>query len=102
MRNLQNSMKEALRQAWIDRALSAYTKDLEISNKQCNAYLRALEKQEQAKPWTRKEVTKIRAEISETLKTIQGTNVTIKSWHLIKGSQIGKLSQTNRKKEDPN
>lgn len=43
-------MKAALRQAWIDRALSAYTKDLEISNKQCNAYLRALEKQEQAKP----------------------------------------------------
>lgn len=31
MRNQQKSMKAALRQAWIDRALSAYIKESEIS-----------------------------------------------------------------------
>lgn len=33
MRNLQNSVKASLRQAWRERALSAYAKESEISNK---------------------------------------------------------------------
>lgn len=65
-------MKAVLREEFI--IVSAYTKESEISNKQCNLYLRALKNQEKDKPLTGKAVTKIRAESSEMemLQTIQG------------------------------